>query len=86
MVRHSRLARCLICPARKFATVPWPCYGMLYYIREFGAATANGSVLMATGDPFQSSVMARSSVVRLGVVSGVIACLWLAILWAVVLP
>jgi hypothetical protein len=41
---------------------------------------------MSLGDTFQSSVMARSSVVRLGVVSGVIACLWLAILWAVVLP
>jgi hypothetical protein len=41
---------------------------------------------MASSDPFQSSVMARSSVVRLGVVCGVIGCLWLAILWAVVLP
>ena len=30
------------------------------------AASINGSSLMASGDPFQSSVMARSSIVRLG--------------------
>jgi hypothetical protein len=41
---------------------------------------------MASGDPFQSSLMARSSIVRLGLVSGVLVCLWLAILWAVMLP
>jgi hypothetical protein len=50
------------------------------------AVSTNGSSLMASGDPFQSSVMARSSIVRLGLVSGVLVCLWLAILWAVMLP
>jgi hypothetical protein len=50
------------------------------------AASTNGSILKTTGDPLQSSVMARSSIVRLGIVSGVLVCLWLAILWAVVLP
>ena len=58
---------------------------MLYYIQKLRQLT-NGSSLMASGDPFQSSVMARSSIVRLGLVSGVLVCLWLAILWAVVLP
>jgi hypothetical protein len=37
-------------------------------------------------DPFLSAVMARSSVHRLLAVMAVIACLWLAILWAVSLP
>jgi hypothetical protein len=37
-------------------------------------------------DPFLSSVIASSAVYRLIAASTVIACLWLAILWAVSLP
>ena len=41
---------------------------------------------MSFRDPFLASVMMRSSVQRLTVVGAVIACLWLAISWAVSLP
>ena len=37
-------------------------------------------------DAFLSSVMARASTHRVLGVAAVIACLWLAILWAVSLP
>jgi hypothetical protein len=37
-------------------------------------------------DPFRRSWLARSALLRLAAVIGVIACLWLAILWAVSLP
>lgn len=42
--------------------------------------------MMPARDPFLSSVMARASTHRLLAVAAVIACLWLAILWAVSLP
>ena len=38
------------------------------------------------GDPFLSSLMARASVDRVAAVVVLIACLWLAISWAVSLP
>jgi hypothetical protein len=41
---------------------------------------------MSFRDPFLASVMMRSSAHRLLAVGIVIACLWLAILWAVSLP
>jgi hypothetical protein len=41
---------------------------------------------MASDDPFKYSVMAQSSTARLAAVAGVIAFLWLAISWAVLLP
>jgi hypothetical protein len=41
---------------------------------------------MASGDPFEASVMARGAVARICVVAGIIAGLWLAIAWAVMLP
>ncbi len=42
--------------------------------------------MMSDRDPFLSSLMARSSLLRLMAVSAVAAGLWLAILWAVSLP
>jgi hypothetical protein len=39
-----------------------------------------------SSDPLRRSIMARSALLRLGASLGVIACLWLAILWAVSLP
>lgn len=42
--------------------------------------------MMATRDPFLSSLMASSSLQRVAAVSLVIGGLWLAILWAVSLP
>jgi uncharacterized membrane protein len=41
---------------------------------------------MSFRDPFLASVMMRSAVHRLLAVGAVMACLWLAILWAVWLP
>ncbi|WP_280109988.1 hypothetical protein [Beijerinckia indica] len=41
---------------------------------------------MAVHDPFLASLMARSALQRLAVALGIVACLWLAILWAVSLP
>lgn len=37
-------------------------------------------------DPFRSSAMAQASVRRVGGAAMLVACLWLAILWAVSLP
>jgi hypothetical protein len=42
--------------------------------------------IFTAGDPFLSSLMARASVHRLAAVLVLIACLWLAISWAVSLP
>jgi hypothetical protein len=39
-----------------------------------------------TDDPFRGSLLARSAAARLTGVAAVIACLWLAIFWAVSLP
>ncbi len=39
-----------------------------------------------SSDPFRGSLMARSAAARLAVAAGMIACLWLAIFWAVSLP
>jgi len=50
-----------------------------------GLALTPGITLMATRDPFESSVMARPAIVRLGVVTCVIIALWLAIAWAAAL-
>lgn len=41
---------------------------------------------MSERDPFFSSVMAQPSARRLAAVLAAIACLWLAIFWAVSLP
>jgi hypothetical protein len=41
---------------------------------------------MLARDPFLSSLIARAAHYRLIAVAGAIACLWLAILWAVWLP
>jgi hypothetical protein len=38
---------------------------------------------MSSADPFLHSTIARGSLYRLAAVGVVIACLWLAILWAV---
>ncbi|HEY7763797.1 MAG TPA: hypothetical protein VIB38_02305 [Aestuariivirgaceae bacterium] len=42
--------------------------------------------MTSSDDPFLSSVIARAAVYRLMAVGAMIACLWLAILWAVWLP
>jgi hypothetical protein len=58
---------------------------MLYYILEKIVSPFHGFIMMATRDPFESSVMARPAIVRLGVVTCVIVALWLAIAWAAAL-
>ncbi|ODN70736.1 hypothetical protein [Methylobrevis pamukkalensis] len=41
---------------------------------------------MTSRDPFVSSLMARSAAERLVGVAAILALLWLAVWWAVVLP
>lgn len=43
-------------------------------------------MLVKTPDPFLSSMLARASLRRLSGVMGILAMLWLAIVWAVALP
>lgn len=43
-------------------------------------------LFVSNADPFRSSLVARGAGARLAAVAGIVAGLWLAILWAVALP
>ncbi len=68
-----------------WSTLRQPNLLLLHYIIS-PMVRAGGWILMTGGDPFLSSVMARASLQRVLMVAGIIACLWLAIAWAVSLP